>query len=69
MATMTKEQLEGLITTQVEAQVQKMGTDITASIKEQIGDTVKSILNDKTDIRKYLVGDEDSLYPTEDPRA
>ena len=69
MATMTAAQLETMIAASVEAQVQKMGTDITVSIKEQIGDTVKGILNDKTDIRKYLIGNEDELHPTEDPRA
>ncbi len=68
MASMTKEQLEQLIADNVTANVQKMGSEITESVKEQIKDVVKSTLSDKGDVRKWLLPDEDNEKP-EDPKA
>ena len=66
MATLSREQLESLISDQVKSNVEKMGTEITKDIQEQIKDVVKTTLSDKTDIRKWLLPEEKEI---EDPRA
>lgn len=67
---MTKEQLEALIASQVKSQVEAMGTTVTEGIAEQIEAVVKSIINEKPDVRKMLVDDgTGEIQKTADPKA
>ena len=67
---MTKEQLEELIGNQVKGQLETMGTKISEGLNEQIMAGVKSVLQEKPDIRKMLIPDtDDDTQRTEDPKA
>lgn len=68
MATMTQEALNALITDQVKSQMEAQGAVITAAMKEQMADVIKSIISEKPDIRKMLIQDDEEQR-TEDPRA
>ena len=61
---MTKEQLEALIADQIKGQITAMGAQWTESMKEQVGDVIKSFLSEKPDLRKFLIDDEENQQRT-----